>query len=217
MNIIKYNDEKQFTKKAIEIIHNSCKDEQTCTLAISGGNTPQDIYRQLGDSEVSFDNTKIYLVDERYVPLDHTKSNTKAIYENLITDTNPLEYNYFDTSLPIEEALKKYEKRLPKKPFDLCILGIGTDGHTASLFPESPALQETTRPVAHTQTDQNEIKDRLTLTFPKILSSKKILVLLKGKEKEAILETLQNPPPQFELFPAKKLLEHQNVTVLYLK
>lgn len=172
-------------------------------IALSGGSTPLPIYKKL--SRENLDSIKFYQADERYVPANHPDSNQKMIRKTL----KPKNFHYFDTSLPIAKSLEKYRKELPPS-FDLCILGIGADGHTASLFPNSAAL-ETTAPVAYSQTDRFTIKDRLTITLPQILASKNILVLLKDKPE--ILTELQNPTKTPSKFPALHLLKHSNTTI----
>ena len=168
------------------------------TIALSGGSTPQNLYKKM--SEFSFKNVDFFQVDERYVPKDNKDSNYKMVKETLNK-----EIHHFDTSLSIPESLEKYEKELPEQ-FDLIILGIGNDGHTASLFPNTEAINSKEK-VAHTK----NIQERLTITFPVILNSKNILVLLKNKKK--VLEELQNPSKTIEQFPSLKLLEHENLIV----
>ena len=153
-------------------------------LALSGGSTPEPIYRRLAEQDIPWNQVEIYLVDERYVSLDHQNSNYRMIRESLLEHVKPKKVVYFDTSLPIEECLKKYESQLDitqKEFFDLILLGIGIDGHTASLFPNSPALKERTRWVAHTTTDQFDVRDRLTLTFPALENAHERFFLVKNK------------------------------------
>ena len=115
-------------------------------IALSGGSTPQEIYRSISKklSFMPFDNDlHFYQVDERYVPSTDKDSNQKMITETFASlldlKLKNVHFHFFDTSLPIKESLSKYTKELPKN-FDLTILGIGPDGHAASLFPDSKAL-----------------------------------------------------------------------------
>lgn len=203
------NNKKDWTKAAVSSILSS----NAKTIALSGGSTPKEIYEALGKKKIQWSKIKFYEVDERYVPKKNPSSNYKLINDTLIDKTKS-KFFFFDTSLPIATALKTYAKTLPKK-FDLIILGIGPDGHTASLFPNSKALTSKAK-VAHTQTKQFDIKDRLTLAFGPILNSKKIIVLLKGKEKSEIIHKLQDPKTKIKSFPAKKLLKHKNLEVIFL-
>lgn len=176
------------------------------TIALSGGNTPSPVYKALFKKNLS--KIKFYQVDERYVPKNHPDSNFKMITKTL----KPKTFYYFDTSLPIKNSLAKYTKELPKK-FDICILGIGPDGHIASLFPNSKALTSKAK-TANSTTNHFAAKNRLTLTFKSILNSKNILILLHNKPK--VLKELKNPTKTPQKFPALKLLKHKNLIIHYL-
>ena len=160
---------------------------------------------------------ELFQVDERYVPRDHPDSNYKNFLHLLGGVRGDTRVYAFDPLLSIKEALDAYEKIIQKSlPFDLCILGLGSDGHTASLFPNLSALHENTRLVAHTTTDNFAVRDRLTMTFPAIMASKKILLLLRGKEKKQILDGLLHSNKTIDELPAKKLLEHPDLTIHFL-
>lgn len=180
------------------------------SLALSGGSTPKPVYEALALGQAPpLDKINFFEADERYVPKDHPDSNARMIEAAL---GRPI--IAFDTTKSIVETLADYEKKvLTYQPFDLAVLGMGTDGHTASLFPHSSALHETKRLVTHTSTDTFAIRDRLTLTFPAILGSKQMLLLISGKDKQAALDTLLHSEVSFEDFPAKKLLEHPRLTI----
>ena len=172
------------------------------TVALSGGNTPKPLYQALTGTKYDF-----YQVDERYVPHDDPDSNHK-----MINDCGLKLRGYFDTRLSIPECLTKYDEQLPRH-FDLTILGIGHDGHTASLFPnQEPSFSS----VAHTKAPATSpITDRLTITFPTILASKHLIILLHNKPQ--ILAELQNPTKNPHEFPALKLLQHKELSIFELK
>ncbi len=136
MTIETFTDEKTFITKTIDYITSLSPN----TIALSGGSTPRPLYQNL-KLEATY-----YQVDERVVSPDNENSNQRMIRETI----NPHDFHHFDLTLSIEDALEKYAEELPDN-FDLTILGIGPDGHTASLFPYCPALTETNEPVAHTQ------------------------------------------------------------------
>lgn len=209
MHLQLLNNKKKWIKAAVSSIISS----NPKTIALSGGSTPKEIYEALAKKNLQWNKVAFFQVDERYISKENPSSNYKLINDTLIDKTKS-KFFFFDTSLPIATALKNYAKTLPKK-FDLIILGIGPDGHTASLFPNSKALNSKAK-VAHTQTKQFDIKDRLTLTFGPILNSKKIIVLLKGKEKSEIIHKLKDPKTTIKSFPAKKILKHKNLEIAFL-
>lgn len=187
---------------------------KTFHIALSGGKTVIPFYEALAKSkDPRFKQTEFYIVDERYVPFSHKESNCGMIKKILISKIKCKKFHFFDTSLPIEKALKKYKKEVHGKTFDMTVLGIGEDGHFASIFPHSKAIK-TKSEVAHTQTEKFAIKDRLTLTPQIILKSKKILVLLKDKPK--VIKELKHPKKTYIEFPTHLLKKHPNLKILSL-
>lgn len=205
-----FESEKNFITDSVEFVTQICVKDECASLALSGGSTPKPFYEALGARrDIPFDRIRFFEVDERYVPKTHPDSNAHLIETAL---GRPI--IAFDTTKPISEALEEYEHIIrPYQPFGLAILGMGRDGHIASLFPRSPTLHETKRLVAHTTTDRFAVRDRLTLTFPAILASKRLLLLLSGKEKQAALDTLLHSDVSFDDFPAKKLVGHPRLTI----
>lgn len=216
-----FSDHLSFVEESAETIARCCRisDKITARIIVSGGNTPLPIYQAFAEKkDVPFKNVELFQADERYVSPTHRDSNYFAIKNALGAKTaNRLAaFHHFHTQKQIEEALDEYERKLQNIPFfDLAILGIGSDGHIASLFPHTKALIEKHRLTAHTTTDQFSVKNRLTITFPALLKSKNILVLLEGASKKHILDELQSSTKSFKEFPATKLLEHPNLTIHY--
>ncbi len=209
MNLRTFSTESEWVETSVHYLQSLAQEKSHLAIALAGGNTPRGIYTAWGQLEEK-NQIHFFELDERYLPHDHSNSNYRMIAETLV----PKHFSFFDTSLPITESLERYEAIL--QPFDLCVIGIGPDGHIASLFPYSGALKEK-RLVAHTTTDQFAGHDRLTLTFPAILQSKHIIVLLKGADKQFILNELEHPTKTTEAFPALKLLEHSDLTILFAK
>lgn len=203
MNIEIFQTEEEFREAAVSFIFKILQKNPDANIALSGGTTPAPIYKALAKK---FPQGNFYQVDERYVPPHHPDSNQKMIRETL----NPANFHYFDTTIPLPTALEKYEKELPKE-FDLTILGIGEDGHYASIFPNTP---QTEKPVSHTTTENFPIKDRMTITLKPILKSKNILILLKNKHK--VLQELQSPAKNSQEFPALNLLKHEHLEIFVL-
>ena len=169
-------------------------------VALSGGRTPVGLYRGLAREGESFpwEKIHIFLVDERFVPHTDKDSNYRMIQEALLgvvpipkDNIHPIE-----TNLPgPDEAAKEYEReiirhfrlgqgQLPR--FDLVLLGLGEDGHTASLFPGSAVLQDKSR-LARAVTLDSELHDRITLTVPVINNSRHVLFQIEGAHKAEVL------------------------------
>lgn len=195
-----------------------------CSLVLSGGNTPQGLYQLLAREyreRVPWKNMDIYWGDERYVPHNDPKSNYRRAREILLDQVpiEPTRIHPIPTSSPDpEEAARSYESLLRQKftggraTFDIVLLGVGTDGHVASLFPGSTALQERERWVVVTSAPAPPVT-RISLTFPALNAASEILLLVSGVEKSAILLELErankgtgSPLPVSKLSPAGPLL-----------
>jgi 6-phosphogluconolactonase len=166
------------------------------SVALSGGTTPRAAYEEIASRGGEFDWTRTHFFwsDERCVPLDTSQSNFRMAKEFLLTriPVPPENVLPWETYRPVAEAVDAYENRLgihfgtPLPAFDWVFLGVGADGHTASLFPESPALDEARRPVAASYVPKVE-GWRLTLTFPALNAAKRCVVLAQGSEKAGIV------------------------------
>jgi 6-phosphogluconolactonase len=172
---------------------------QGCTapfrLCLSGGSTPRATYKLLAKrNDIAWDCTEIFFGDERMVPSDHPDSNYRMVRESLLAGGNvqprallamPTDGAPGDCAEAYEEFLRQqYGASLldPDVPlFDLMLLGLGADGHTASLIPGQPVLQERTRWVAAVPKGRDEV--RLTLTYPALESSRRTLFLVAGADK----------------------------------
>lgn len=167
------------------------------TLVLSGGNTPILIFKELvkKQKEVDWRKIEIYWVDERCVPVNSVESNYGNCKKYLIDkiENEPKVYPMYFSGSP-QNAAKKYQQLLEinfknkKKPeFDLILLGVGSDGHVASIFPETDELNEVAKWVIETNSPFFP-KDRISLTFPVINSTKKILIIAKGNEKKWVYD-----------------------------
>lgn len=225
MDIRIFNDETEFLRAGLDFFLAQYGDK-TFRLALSGGTTPGPFYSALAEQQspqgpIDFSKMELFQVDERCVSRDDPESNYRLINESLLKKlkAQPREFHAVKTNLPIEEAVTTYENQLfdlAEHPLDFTVLGMGPDGHIASLFPGTPALKEKKRLVAHSQTDHFKIKDRITLTLPPILKSRAILVLVKGRDKESAIEELRHGAKPVNEFPARALEEHGNCVIHFL-
>ncbi|HSF06596.1 MAG TPA: 6-phosphogluconolactonase [Methylomirabilota bacterium] len=168
-------------------------------LALAGGDTPRRTYARLAASPqreaMPWASTFVFFGDERCVPLDHADSNFRMARETLLdkvplppgqvfampSDAADPEAGAVAYARVLAEAFKLRRGEIPR--FDLVLLGMGLDGHTASLFPGSPVLKEIFRPVAAVHAAAAAIPQRITLTLPVLNAAANILFLVSGAEK----------------------------------
>jgi 6-phosphogluconolactonase len=181
--------------------------DRAFAVCLSGGSTPRRLYECLAAPEIAsrfpWNRTHWFWGDERFVPHDHPDSNYRMTREALLSRVSIPEANIHAVpteGLSPEEAAIAYEATLkrfygadslaPGRPlFDVTLLGIGDDGHTASLFPSQPALQETRRWAVAVIGAKAEA--RITLTYPVLDSSREVAFLVTGKEKRGVVARAQ--------------------------
>lgn len=168
------------------------------TLALSGGNTPQPLYRRLATGPyrdlAPWDRVKVFFADERAVPPTHPDSNWLMAWEAWLRD-GPIPsrqiFRMEGEAGDLHEAAQRYSETLTHEVYsgptgfpalDLVLLGLGQDGHTASLFPQTAALDETLRVVAANDVPQLGAK-RLTLTYPAIDAAREVWFMVSGAAK----------------------------------
>jgi 6-phosphogluconolactonase len=154
------------------------------SLALSGGSTPGPVYRELAKQDVPWEQVDFYFVDERFVPPDHPESNYLLAEEALFKPLGVPPHRVFRMQgerVDREQAARDYERQLPAV-LDVVVLGMGEDGHTASLFPGHTALQEKERRVL-VVVGPKPPPWRMTLTLPVLRSARKVLGLVSGAGK----------------------------------
>jgi 6-phosphogluconolactonase len=168
-------------------------------VALSGGSTPKAIYAELAKvKDLDWSNVFLFWSDERAVPPDHKESNYHMAMESFQKVPIPLHQIFrMQAEKDLLQQAKDYEAvirhHLGKQLFDLVMLGVGEDGHTASLFPNTHALQVEDRLVVGNDVPQLNTK-RMTLTFPCINQSKKIVIYALGKNKQEIVAKVLEAP-----------------------
>lgn len=168
-------------------------------LLLSGGATPRRLYALLSAPPLDPSRTHLFLGDERGVRITNPQSNYRMISETLLSRVPfpPENIHRVKTDLPPDDAAMNYELELKEffggpPAFHLALLGMGADGHTASLFPGSDALRESERWVVATRA---ETPRRITLTFPALNACAEVLFLVTGAQKApAVAAALQGPP-----------------------
>lgn len=168
-------------------------------VALAGGSTPKAVYALLAEqyaAAIPWENVHLFFGDERHVPPDDANSNFRMVRDSLLANASlrPVLHR-IEAELPAIEAAERYAVDLVRhfgvattEPprFDLILLGMGTDGHTASLFPGTAALSEQTRSVVANDVPQLNTT-RITLTYPVINNAAKVLFLTAGTDKAAML------------------------------
>jgi len=192
----------------------SVQEKGSFSVALSGGSTPRTLYQILASSDfrerVPWFSVHLFWGDERCVPPEHPDSNYRMVREFLLSKVPiPAEniHRMAGETKP-KQGSDLYEKELRKfflgsdfPAFDLILLGLGEDGHTASLFPFSSALKESSRLVVPVSV-QNILHQRLTLTLPVMNHAADILFLVAGREKARILAQVLDERTEPDRIPA---------------
>lgn len=165
------------------------------SLAVSGGSTPVLFFKTLSKRDLDWENITITLVDERWVDDNEDRSNAKLVKDFLLQN-NAAKANFlplFREGLEPDAALGTIEADLkPLLPFDALVLGMGTDGHTASFFPGGDNLDAATDPngdaIVCTMRAQAAAEARITLTLPVILAANFVAIHLEGGKKQQVMQ-----------------------------
>ena len=200
-------------------------------IALSGGSTPQATFKLLADpagpflQTISWDKLQLFWVDERCVPPDDPESNYGVCRDLLLSEVPIPAANVFrmEGELDPEEAAARYESTLrnvmklegaESPAFDLVVLGMGPDGHTASLFPHTSALDEMGRLVVANHVSQKDTW-RITLTWPVINQATEVAFEMDGPGKTDILAEVLTGPRDHERLPSQ-LIRPRNGKLLFL-
>jgi len=159
-------------------------EEAPGSVALSGGGTANDAYARLAAATPDWSGVDVYFGDERWVPLDDPDSNAGMVQRVLLSAVPPASHHpMYQEGLDIEAGAAAYGRLLRDVgPIDLVHLGLGPDGHTASLFPGSPALDETRHRVV-VNGDALHPHPRLTVTYPWLETAGLIVFTVAGEEK----------------------------------
>lgn len=188
------------------------------SFALSGGSTPRGLYERMTQEDLCslfpWERIHFFWGDERWVPASDKRSNYRMVRETLLDPAQVPQANIhpIPTSVASPElAAADYEKILKDffqqkfsfPAFDLILLGLGEDGHTASLFADDPAIQEGKRWV--TTALLNTAEPRVTLTLPVMNHGRSILFLVSGEKKKEIFRKILDPKYPTQAFPAQKV------------
>jgi 6-phosphogluconolactonase len=206
-------------RRFVELTREAAGSRGRFSVALAGGSTPGRLYRLLSEepyrSHVPWDAVHLFWGDERCVPPGDPGSNYRMAEENLISRVPIPSENVHRVRGELEPAAaaREYEQEIqdfycgPHARFDLILLGLGEDGHTASLFPDSPVLAVTQRLVAAATADyQDRPAQRVTFTLPALNSARQVLFLVTGSAKagavRAVIEGDGKRLPARQIRPA---------------
>jgi 6-phosphogluconolactonase len=206
---------RQAAAQFVSVAANAAAVSGRFTVALSGGSTPRTLYSLLASpafkDQIDWRHIHFFWGDERCVPPDHAESNYRMVRETLLSkiEIPPHNVHRMAGEKDPDTAAAEYEQQLrnffqtgdPAPGFDLILLGLGEDGHTASLFPGSAALKETTRWVATAYVERLHAH-RLTLTLPVINAAAQVSFLVAGESKSAILNALLGKDSNPTRYPA---------------
>jgi 6-phosphogluconolactonase len=219
MIILHNNSGEEFAATAVREIQELLVDLQaesrTVTIGLSGGSTPRPVYEALAQSaDIDWSRVTVFLIDERHTPSDAPESNQRMIRETLLLGPAAAAKTIFpDTSLPVEACVADYDRRIGQLQPDLVILGMGEDGHIASLFPPLPEEAFGPGNVIHTTTDQFAVHDRISVTLPVLKKASQRIFLIAGEKKRTLLEEMQKTKGGVGTFPAKGLFDDRTTWI----
>ncbi len=183
----------------------------SASLVVSGGRTPLRFFAALRGADVEWAQVTVFLADERWVPVSSERSNAAFVKQHLLHSETEFSELYSEDRSP-QEAAGALAKQLTemKRPLDAVVLGMGNDGHTASLFPDAPeivrALSADADPVmVLAPSSQPEL--RLSLTPTALIRTNLLVLHIEGADKRAVFETAMGEGPEVEM-PVRTILRN---------
>jgi len=173
-------------------------------IALSGGSTPKRAYRLAAEALQDWSSARLWLGDERHVPADDERSNARMVREQLLSllpESGQPAFEPLTDGLSLQQAAADYETRLRAallngRVLDLAIMGIGPDGHTASMFPGKPAIDERRRWVVEVrEAGMVPWVPRVTMTLPVFDAAREVVFLVAGEDKAEAMERAFGDPP----------------------
>lgn len=224
IDLKKFSDRKSLTDNLASqiggLLTSGIEHNGMASLAVSGGSTPVELFKQLSKMDISWQDVSITLVDERWVPATEVDSNEHLVRTHLLQNraADATFIGMKNSATTASNGETEYDRQLGKirLPFDVLILGMGNDGHTASLFPSAEKLSQAT------DMDSNKAcigiapltapHERMTLTLPTILHSRQIFLHITGQPKKEVFQQAQAEGPSQEM-PIRYILRQQTTPV----
>ncbi|HYE97773.1 MAG TPA: 6-phosphogluconolactonase [Planctomycetota bacterium] len=190
-------------------VEHVAKTRGLCSIALAGGGTPKPVYEELASGDIGerfpWSQVDWYFGDERAVPMDDPDSNYRLVLETMLTrhpEAIGRTYRMPADAANAEDAARRYGRRMPH-PLDIVILGMGADGHTASLFPGSPTLDVQDERVIPVEDAPKKPAKRMTITGPVIQACPNVLMLVAGIDKAPMVARALGGPLDVKACPAQ--------------
>ena len=211
-----------FARKIIKLLRDGIEENGRASLVVSGGKTPAELFNAVSKGNIEWDKVDISLADERWVANTDDASNEKMLRSKLLIN-NAANANFVALKTPhdnAEEAVLTCTENLQKMqlPFDVLILGMGEDGHTASLFPCSEQiaqgldLESGNAYIAVKPTSAPN--QRMSLTLPAILNSNQIFLHVTGEKKKGVINTVLADDDAM-VMPIRAVINNADVELLW--
>jgi 6-phosphogluconolactonase len=216
-----------FANYFTQTVNAAISENGDCTVVLSGGNSPIPFFELLSSSlynqQIDWGKIYFFFADERYVPFTDPDNNGGMVKKNLFEPLQIGDANifYINTALPPEEAAKEYAQRILSHfkdnpiQFDLIVLGLGDNAHTASLFPHTPVLKEMKALVKAVYLEDQQ-SYRITMTAALINEAKEIAFLVYGAAKAKAVQEVLEGEKDFETYPAQLIVPEEGMLHWYL-
>ena len=204
-------------RRIVATAREAAAERSECTLVLTGGSTPRRLYELLAQppysEEMPWDAIEWFWVDERCVPPDDSRSNFAMAHDSLLSrvPVPATRIHRMKGESAADAAAAEYETTVraivPDGGFDLVLLGVGSDGHTASLFPNDAAAEERERWVVGVRPHRADPPvDRITMTFPLLHRARSVLLLASGAAKRTVVRAVRSDPREAaRLYPAARM------------
>lgn len=211
-----------FSQRIVELLEKGIAEKGRASILVSGGRTPLGLFKALSETQMDWSKVDISLADERWVSTDDDASNEKLVKNNLLQGyaSKASFYSLVADKADANDAIEEVSARVSamSQPFDVLILGMGEDGHTASLFPCSAQIQQG----LDLNTDQQLIAvtpttaphQRISFTLKALLTSQNIFLHLTGESKKQVLEQALSGDDEFAM-PIRAVLSRADVELMW--
>ena len=210
--------------KIIENLEQEIVNTGKASLIVSGGSTPKPLFEKLSSFDIAWEKVSIALCDERWIDSSHKDSNEKLVRSFLLTNfaKKAKFISMYQENIEVEDAQEICSSIYKNKlfPFTVLILGMGSDGHTASLFPHNIKLKEaleTNDKFCINMKPSDAPYDRMSLTKEAILSANNIYVHFEGEDKQKVYKKMLDGASDFEMPIASILNQDKKIIEVYYK